>query len=137
MFGRPAWLLAVKFDSCRTCYHPFILIVSKFLFWFLNPNWVLLQNILWITFTPLYLQLHIDHSVLQTVLFFLFRELGPLYMAQTRSFATIGPSLWNALPSSYRLTLLSGSRSASLSLLKTYLYSQGLRTGSATEWSLL
>src|SRR6218665_2613526 len=31
---------------------------SKFLFWFLNPNWVLLQNILWITFTPLYLRLH-------------------------------------------------------------------------------
>src|SRR6218665_2150340 len=79
MFGRPAWLLAVKFDSCRTCYHPFILIVSKFLFWFLNPNWVLLQNILWITFTPRYLQLHIDHSVLQTAMFFLFRKLEPLW----------------------------------------------------------
>jgi len=39
-------------------------------------------------------------------------------MAQTRSFATIGPSLWNALPSSLRLTLLSGSLSAYLSLLK-------------------
>src|SRR6218665_3068806 len=39
-------------------------------------------------------------------------------MAQTRSFATIGPSLWNALPSSLRLTLLSGSRLASPSLLK-------------------
>jgi len=32
--------------------------------------------------------------------------------------------------------LLSGSLSASLSLLKTYFYSLGLRTGSATEWSL-
>src|SRR6218665_2223280 len=30
-------------------------------------------------------------------------------MAQTRSFATIGPSLCNALPSSLRLTLLYGS----------------------------
>jgi len=57
-------------------------------------------------------------------------------MAQTRSFATIGPSLWNALPSSLRLTLLSGSLSASLSLLKTYFYSRGLRTGSAIEFSL-
>ena len=57
-------------------------------------------------------------------------------MAQTRSFATIGPSIWRALPSSLRLTLLSGSLSASLSLLRTYFYSRGLRTGSATEWSL-
>ena len=58
-------------------------------------------------------------------------------MAQTRSSATIGPSLWNALPSSLRLALLSGSRSVFLSLLKTYFYSWGLRIGSATEWSLL
>jgi len=57
-------------------------------------------------------------------------------MAQSRSFATIGPSLWNDLPSSLRLTLLSRSLSASLSLLKTYFYSQGLRTGRATKWSL-
>src|SRR6218665_3338810 len=57
-------------------------------------------------------------------------------MAQTRSFATIGSSLWNALPSSVRLTLLSGSLSASLCLLKTYFYSQCLHTESATEWSL-
>jgi len=49
------------------------------------------------------------------------------------SFATIGPSLWNALPSSLHL---SGSLSASLSLLKTYFYSWGLHTGSTTEWSL-
>ena len=32
-------------------------------------------------------------------------------------------------------SLLSRSLSASLSLLKPYLYSRGLRTGSATEWS--
>src|SRR6218665_1446699 len=38
-----------------------------------------------------------------------------------------------ALSSSLRLTLLSGSLSASLSLLKTYCYSRGLRTRSATE----
>jgi len=43
-------------------------------------------------------------------------------MAQIRSFATIGPSLWNALPSSLCLTLLSGSRSTSPSLFKTYFY---------------
>ena len=33
-------------------------------------------------------------------------------MAQTRSFATIGPSIWNALPSPHRLALLSWSLSA-------------------------
>src|SRR6218665_1656985 len=37
---------------------------SKFLFSFLIPNWLLLQNILWITFAPLYLQFLIDHSAL-------------------------------------------------------------------------
>ena len=58
-------------------------------------------------------------------------------IAQTRSFATmIGPSLYNALPSSLYLTLLFGSLSASLSILKTYFYSRGVHTGSATEWSL-
>src|SRR6218665_967144 len=57
-------------------------------------------------------------------------------IAQTRSFATIGQSLWNALPSSLRLTLLSGSLLASLFLFITaYFYYWGLRTGSATEWS--
>jgi len=30
----------------------------------LNTNWILLQNIFGITFTPLYLQLHIDLSAL-------------------------------------------------------------------------
>jgi len=57
-------------------------------------------------------------------------------MAQTRSLATIGPSLGNAFPSSLCLTLLSGSLSASLSLLNTYFYSHGICTWSATEWSL-
>ena len=57
-------------------------------------------------------------------------------MAQTRAFAIIGPSLWNPLPASLCLTLLSGSLSAAISLLKTYFYSQGLHTGSATEGSL-
>ena len=49
---------------------------------------------------------------------------------------SFGPSLWNPLPSSLCFTLLSGSLSASLSLLKTYFYSLGLRTSNATEWSL-
>src|SRR6218665_113676 len=45
-------------------------------------------------------------------------------MSQTRFFATIMLlSLWNTLSSSLCLTLLSGSHSASLSLLKTYFYS--------------
>ena len=51
--------------------------------------------------------------------------------------------LWLPVPSwtRYKILLvvsrtLSGSRSASLSLLKTYFYSRGLRTGSASEWSL-
>ena len=58
-------------------------------------------------------------------------------ITQTRSFAIIGPSLWNALPSSLRATFLSGSVPTSLSLLKTYFFSRGFRTGSATEWLLL
>ena len=56
-----------------------LLPVYSTLVWFLNPNWVLLQNILWITFSPPYLQLHIDHSIFQTGMFFLFCELGPLW----------------------------------------------------------
>jgi len=42
----------------------------------------------------------------------------------------------SSLPSPLRWTLLSGSLSASLCLLKTYFCSRGLRTGSATECSL-
>ena len=57
--------------------------------------------------------------------------------AQTRSFAIIGPSLWNALPFTLRETFLSGSLSSSLSLLKTYFFSRGSHTGSATEWPRL
>jgi len=48
-------------------------------------------------------------------------------MAQTRSFANIGPSLWNALPPSLQLTLLSGSLPASFSLIKTF-YTLGVFT---------
>ena len=53
-------------------------------------------------------------------------------LAQTRSVATIGPTLWNALPSSLRVIILSGSLPTALSLLKTF-FSRGSRTGSATE----
>ena len=52
---------------------------------------MLLQNILLITFTPLYLQLHTNHSVLQTAMFFLSRELGPLW-------PKLDPSNYWALP---------------------------------------
>ena len=58
-------------------------------------------------------------------------------MVQTRSFATIGPCLWNSLSSSLRITLLSESLSASFSLLKIYFLLSGTSDwGSATEWSL-
>ena len=57
-------------------------------------------------------------------------------MAQTRSFATIGPFLWSALSSSLRSTMMSGSLATSLSLFKTYFYSRGVRAGSSTVWSL-
>src|ERR1043165_6594746 len=56
-------------------------------------------------------------------------------MAQTRSFTTIGPSLWNALPSSLRVAILSRSFPTAFSLHKAS--SWGSRTGSATEWPLL
>jgi len=57
------------------------------------------------------------------------KMLGESSTKRPRSFATIETSLWNALPSSLRLTLLSGSHSTSLSLLKTYFYSRVLDDG--------
>jgi hypothetical protein len=45
-------------------------------------------------------------------------------MAQSRSFACIGPSLWNGLPPSVRSAILSGSVSSSFSRLKTCLFSR-------------
>ena len=47
-------------------------------------------------------------------------------MAQARSFASIGPSLWNALSPSVRSKILSGSLSSSFAFLKTCLFSRGL-----------
>ena len=47
-------------------------------------------------------------------------------MAQSRSFVSIGPSLWNALSPSVRSTLLSVSLSSALSLLKACFFSRGL-----------
>jgi hypothetical protein len=43
-------------------------------------------------------------------------------MAQSRSFACIGPSLWNRLPPSLRSKILSSSISTSFSHLKTFLF---------------
>src|SRR6218665_3091560 len=68
-----------------------------------------------------------------TVVQILFREIGPLWPQLDHS-QPLGPP--PGMPS-LRLTVLSGSRSASLSLFRTYFHSQGLRTGRATEWSLL
>ena len=45
-------------------------------------------------------------------------------MAQSRSFACIGPSLWNGLPPSVRSAILSGGVSSSFSRLKTCLFSR-------------
>jgi hypothetical protein len=53
-------------------------------------------------------------------------------MAQTRSFASIGPSLWNSLSPFTRSKLLIGSPSSSFAFLKTYFFSCGL-----THWERL
>src|SRR6218665_1270327 len=50
-------------------------------------------------------------------------------LAQSRSFASICPSLWNALSPSLRSTFLSGSLSSSLAFLKTYFFSLDLLMG--------
>src|SRR6218665_724656 len=47
-------------------------------------------------------------------------------VAQSRSFASIGPTLWNALSPSVRSTLLAGSLSSSFASLKTFFLSCGL-----------
>jgi len=44
-------------------------------------------------------------------------------MAMSGSFSFIGPSLWNRLPPSARVSFLSSDLSTSLSLLKTCLFS--------------
>src|SRR6218665_2987729 len=88
-----------------TGFHSQLVSGSKFFFWFLNPNSTLSAT---------------SHRPLRSsdgLVLFVLRVRTT--MAQTRSFATIGPSLQNALPSSLRLTLLSRSRSASLFLLNT------------------
>src|SRR6218665_846375 len=43
-------------------------------------------------------------------------------MARTRSFASIGPSLWNHLPPPFRSFILFAPLSSSLSRLKSYLF---------------
>ena len=58
-------------------------------------------------------------------------------MAQSRSFACIGPSLWNGLPPPVRSAILSGSLSSSFSKLKSCLFHRVARTGSASERLLL
>ena len=58
-------------------------------------------------------------------------------IAQSRSFACIGLSLWNGLPPSVRSAILPGSVSSSFSRLKTCLFHWVERTGSASERLLL
>ena len=47
-------------------------------------------------------------------------------MAQSRSFASVGPSFWNALSPPVRSKILSGSLSSSFAFLKTCFFSRGL-----------
>ena len=54
-----------------------------------------------------------------------------------RSFAFIGPALWNQLPPSTRSSLLTGRPSASFRSLKTTFFSVGLSHGSASDWCAL
>ena len=58
-------------------------------------------------------------------------------MAQSRSFTSIGPSLWNALSPSTRSRILASNLSSTFSFLKTFFFSLALRTGSASEWFTL
>src|SRR5688572_1782759 len=58
-------------------------------------------------------------------------------MAQSRSFACIGPSLWNGLPPPVRSANLSGSLSSSFSKLKSCLFPRVARTARASERLLL
>src|SRR5688572_15733308 len=58
-------------------------------------------------------------------------------MAQSRSFTSIGPSLWNALSPSTRSRILASNLSSTFSFLKTFFFSLALRTGSASEWITL
>jgi len=46
-------------------------------------------------------------------------------LAQSQSFASIGPTPWNALSPSVRSTFLSGSLSSSFAFLKTYFFLMG------------
>ena len=58
-------------------------------------------------------------------------------MVQTRSFAAIGPSCPFLLSTCPRVVILYRSPSSSFSLLRTFFYSPGSRTGSATAGPLL
>ena len=59
-------------------------------------------------------------------------------LAHTRSFASIGPSLWNHLPSSFRSFILSAPLSASLSLALSLTFFLELKcTESASVWLTL
>src|SRR5678815_3532805 len=58
-------------------------------------------------------------------------------MAQSRSFTSIGPSLWNALSPSTRSRILASNLSSTFAFLKTFFFSLALRTGSASEWLTL
>src|SRR2546428_11674236 len=53
--------------------------------------------------------------------------------AQHRAYASVGPLLWNEIPAITRALMLYGGTSVSARSPKTFLFSRGLRTGSASD----
>lgn len=92
---------------------------TSFLSWSLSQNLVLLQNISGITFTLLF------SSFSLTPPLSLFYKLGPLW-SKLDLFAASGPSLWYAVPSCLRITVLSVALSTASSLLKNGFLRLGL-----------
>src|SRR5688572_20661954 len=53
--------------------------------------------------------------------------------AQHRAYASVGPLLWNDLPTITRAVMLSGALLFLLVLLRLFFFRQALRTGSASD----
>src|SRR6218665_2082853 len=95
---------------------------SKFLSSFLSFNSVLLLNKFAITSDHLYISLLLSAvSTLPNAMISSCLVLGQS-MAQTRSFDSIGLSLWNRLLSHFHSFILSAHLSLSLSRVKSYLF---------------
>ena len=62
---------------------------------------------------------------------------SPTATAQHRAYASVGPMLWNDLPTTIRSVILTGGISASSRCLKTFFSRRALRTWSASDCVLL